>query len=116
MAIFSIAKMIFSSLLRKESTYSYPLKKMERDPLVRGHVDNDIEACIFCGVCERKCPTAAIGVNKRDSTWEISRFKCIVCNCCVETCPKKCLYMKSELTPVSDKLTKDVRKSEVKNA
>ena len=110
MAFFSMCKIVLSSLFKKESTVSFPVGELKRDPLVRGHVEIDIKECIFCGACARKCPTSAISVKKDDSTWEISRFQCIVCNSCVESCPKKCLYMKQELTPASDELITDVVK------
>lgn len=110
MAFFSIGKLIISSLFQKEATVSYPISPMKKDPLVRGHVDIDIEACIFCGICSKKCPTDAIEVDKAEKTWEISRFQCILCNNCVESCPKKCLYMNEELTPASAQLIKDCRK------
>jgi len=107
MAILPIAKTIFRSLVRKPATLRYPFAPMPKDPLVRGQVYIDINACIFCGICAKKCPTHAIGVEKDEKSWEISRFQCIVCGACTEACPKKCLHMRPELTPASGEKTRD---------
>ena len=110
MFFFPIGKLILSSLFKKDVTLAYPVKPMEKAGLVRGHVDITIENCIFCGICQKKCPTDAITVDKPDKTWEISRFQCIVCNCCIESCPKKCLHMSNELTPAAETCVKDTVK------
>ena len=59
----------------------------------RGQVAIDMDACILCGMCMRKCPAGAIQVDRAARTWSIERFGCIQCNSCVENCPKKCLHM-----------------------
>ena len=101
-----MAKTIFKSLVQKPATHKYPFEPLPKDPLVRGQVSIDINGCIFCGLCERKCPTRAIKVVKDDKSWEISRFQCIVCNACAEACPKKCLCMINRLNPASgEKIT-----------
>ncbi len=112
MPIFSMGKTIFSSLFKKPATISYPLQPKVNMERTRGHVENEIEKCIFCGICKKRCPTGAIDVIKGDpdSTWSIERFQCIQCNCCVEVCPKKCLIMDNTLTEASYTLTKDVQK------
>jgi len=83
----------------------YPYEKREPMKDARGALGEiDIDACIFCGICERKCPAIAIKVNKEERSWEFNRLKCIVCNECVDVCPKKCLHMDAaHLGPVLDK-------------
>lgn len=103
MAFLPIAKIIFSSLFKKNATLAYPFEPMPKDPLVRGHLEIDIDNCAFCGICGKKCPTQAINVDRNSKEWEIARFQCIVCGACVEACPKKCLHMSPELIPASDK-------------
>ncbi len=110
MALLPMGKTILSSMFRKSATVSYPVSPMKKDPLVRGHVEVVIEECIFCGLCSRKCPTGAITVTKAEKEWSIERFNCIVCNSCVEVCPKKCIHMNPELTRASETKTKDVVK------
>ena len=67
----------------------------------------DIDTCILCGLCSRKCPTGAITVNRAEKTWRIEAFDCIQCGCCVETCPKKCLTMKNAYTRPGAEKTSD---------
>lgn len=106
MAFLPFAKTIFKSLTQKASTQAYPAAEMPKDPLVRGHVEIDIGSCIFCGICEKKCPTHAITVDKAGRTWGIGQFECIVCGACTEGCPKKCLRMDPKLTPASGEKTR----------
>jgi formate hydrogenlyase subunit 6/NADH:ubiquinone oxidoreductase subunit I len=101
MSFFSMSKTLLRSLFAKPETV--PVKRLSEhfQPGTRGHVNNEISACIFCGICERKCPTNAIQVDKQKKEWAIDRFRCIQCNCCVEVCPKKCLLMGAELPGVA---------------
>jgi len=98
MSYFSMSKTVLGSLFKKRATLNYPKEPKRNDPLVRGHIENDIAACIFCGLCDRKCPTNAIKVVRDDKTWAIKPFYCIQCGECTSVCPTKCLHMKSELT------------------
>ncbi len=98
MAIFSMAKTILKSILSKPATVKYPFGPKEFFKGSRGKVTIDINNCIYCGMCQRKCPTAALVVNKAEKTWEINRMRCISCNYCVEVCPKKCLVLDTVYT------------------
>jgi len=102
-----MAKTIMRSLFQKPATLRYPFEPMPKDPLVRGHIAIDINDCIFCGLCAKKCPTHAITVEKSEKSWEIARFQCVLCGACTEVCPKKCLHMRNELTPASGERTRD---------
>jgi formate hydrogenlyase subunit 6/NADH:ubiquinone oxidoreductase subunit I len=35
-------------------------------------------------------------VEVKEKTWQIDRLRCIVCACCVEVCPTKCLAMDTQ--------------------
>ncbi|OGV45505.1 MAG: hypothetical protein A2X46_00870 [Lentisphaerae bacterium GWF2_57_35] len=91
-----ISRTILKSLFGEPATLMYPARARVYPTSSRGRVAIEIAACIFCGLCRRKCPTAAILVNKEKKTWEIDRLKCITCNACVEACPKKCLAMRNK--------------------
>ena len=93
-----MAKIIIKNLFRKPATQMYPLVKKEYYPLTRGKVQNRTEDCIYCGMCQRKCPAGAIEVNRAEKLWSIDPLRCITCNYCVEVCPKKCLSMANRYT------------------
>ena len=79
------------SLFKKPATLMYPIKPREWTENTRGCIEIDIESCIFCGICVRKCPTDALTVDRDAKSWTIARMGCIQCSCCVDVCPKKCL-------------------------
>lgn len=96
--LFDFISVAFANLFRKPATRNYP--KIVREPFAgcRGHVENNISGCIFCGICSRKCPVTAISVARDKHTWSIDRFKCITCGECASSCPKKCLSLRPEYT------------------
>jgi ech hydrogenase subunit F len=96
MRSFTMTKTVIKNLLGGPVTLMYPKKKRAFTPITRGHVDNDINKCIFCGMCSRRCPTYAIVVTKESREWEIDRLKCCTCNLCVEICPVKSLSMENQ--------------------
>ncbi|WP_243281582.1 4Fe-4S binding protein [Clostridium sp. D53t1_180928_C8] len=98
MSVMKFTKTIIKNLLSPSVTTSYPKEKKESYELTRGHIEVNIENCVYCGLCSRKCPTGAIIVNRESNDWEIDRLKCIQCGYCVESCPKKCIEMKNEYT------------------
>lgn len=97
--MFDFLSVIMKNAFHSPATREYPKVKREPFPGQKGHIDINIENCIFCGMCMRKCPTHAILVKRPDKTWTIDRFKCITCAACTETCPKKCLSMNGQYTP-----------------
>jgi len=82
---------IIRNLFSKPATRKYPFARREPFEKARGSIDIDINNCIFCGICEKKCPADAIKVSKDGKSWEIDPYKCIICNVCTESCPKKCI-------------------------
>lgn len=94
------------SLFKKPATLMYPVVPREWQERTRGHIDIDVDNCILCGMCQRKCPTNAITVDRNAHTWTIERMKCIQCGCCTDNCPKKCLSMaQTYTTPSPEKIT-----------
>ncbi|MBN1432917.1 MAG: 4Fe-4S dicluster domain-containing protein [Methanomicrobiaceae archaeon] len=88
---FTMSKRILKSLASGPATLRYPHEPAKRYEASRGHIEINIDDCIYCGLCSKNCPADAIEVSKDDRTWEIDRFRCIICNSCVEACPKDCL-------------------------
>lgn len=99
MGLMDFCSVVLKNLVHAPVTKKYPKEPCRVFERTRGHVAIQIDQCIFCGICSKKCPTHAIGVNKAEKYWEIERLKCIQCNSCVEQCPKKCLEMANSYTP-----------------
>lgn len=93
--MFNMLGRILTNLFSKPVTRRYPIDKRESFENARGCIDMNAEDCIFCGICQKKCPANAIKLNKETKTWEIDPYKCILCNVCTESCPKKCIVSKS---------------------
>lgn len=106
MSKINFTKTALHNLFHKPATRLYPQQPRKYPQRTRGQVGIDIDACIFCGMCMRKCPTGAITVERANKTWTIQRFGCIQCSCCVESCPKKCLHMEQQYPhPAAQKYT-----------
>ena len=86
------------NLFSKPVTSSYPFVKKEYKDRYRGRITIDIDDCLFCGLCSRKCPSGAITVDRNNRIWSIDRMGCVQCSNCVEGCPKKCLHVENEYT------------------
>lgn len=93
--------MSLKNLVRKPITRRYPFEPQQYTERSRGHIENDIDVCILCGICEKKCPAVAIKVDKPAGTWMIDPFSCVQCNACVRACPKDCLSMLPSYTAVA---------------
>lgn len=107
MAILNMSKTLFKSLFHGPYTTLYPLKKKEKFERTRGKIEIDMPQCIYCSMCQRRCPTGAIQVDKASASWGIDRLKCIQCGYCCEVCPKKCLSMDSQYSTPSYGESKD---------
>ena len=96
MGTFKLGKMTLRSLFHKPATVRYPYEKRDLEtllPHMRGHVVNDIDTCILCGMCQRACPVDAIVVDRKGGDWTIDPYRCVQCASCVRECPKDCLSM-----------------------
>jgi len=109
---FHLAKIALKSLFSKPATRRYPFEVREAYKHTRGQIAIEINQCIYCGICQRKCPTAALAVDRQAKSWTIDRLRCISCRACVGVCPKSCLTMKNSYT----KPSLNRRKETFKNA
>ncbi|MEG2638718.1 MAG: 4Fe-4S binding protein, partial [Clostridiales bacterium] len=69
MAAFKMGKVVLRSLFKKPATLMYPVVPREYTPITKGHMTIDIDTCIFCGLCAKKCPTNAITIDREARTW-----------------------------------------------
>lgn len=107
MGIINFTGTELKNLFSKPATVKYPFAPREYKERTRGHVENDMDACVLCGLCQIKCPTHAITVDKQKQTWAIKPFSCIQCRACVDNCPKKSLSMANTYQEPGDmKITK----------
>ena len=94
-----MTKTVAKNLLSGPATLVYPKKKLSFTPITRGRVEVDIDKCIFCGMCSRRCPTYAIKATKNCKELQIDCLKRCTCNFCAEIYPKKCLSMENQYSP-----------------
>jgi NADH-quinone oxidoreductase subunit I len=77
------------NLLRGPATRRYPKEVRPPFPSARGRIESAVENCIFCGICQKRCPADCIVVDKAEKTWSVDPYQCIICGVCVEVCPAK---------------------------
>ncbi len=94
--MFDMTPNILRNFFHKSSTRLYPKETREAFENARGELYNQIETCIFCKTCARKCPSQCITVDTKEATWQCDPFVCVYCGVCVENCPKKCLHQKND--------------------
>ncbi|MEG1512722.1 MAG: 4Fe-4S binding protein [Raoultibacter sp.] len=111
MGSFKLGKMTLRSLFKTPETIQYPSQTRFVPEGLKGHIEVDIEHCILCGICEKRCPTGAIVVDKPGEAWKIDRFRCVQCGSCARECPKDCLAMlPTYATPATQKSIDVVKK------
>ena len=89
MAFMDFTRTALKNLFSKPATRQYPQVPREYPARSRGHVEIDMDACILCGLCTRKCPQEAITVDRKESrTWVIDRSACVQCGACIDACLK----------------------------
>jgi formate hydrogenlyase subunit 6/NADH:ubiquinone oxidoreductase subunit I len=94
--MFALIGNIFHNLTRRPATRAYPAVRRPAPTGARGRLRIDIDKCIFCGLCQKRCPSNALAVLRDPKNWTLDPYRCIVCAECVSVCPKKCLSMNAE--------------------
>ncbi|MCR5775735.1 MAG: 4Fe-4S dicluster domain-containing protein [Lachnospiraceae bacterium] len=98
MSFVNFTKTELKNLFKKPATEKYPEGPATYKETTRGHIVNNMDTCVLCSVCQMRCPTRAITVDRKAQTWTIRPFSCIQCRRCVDNCPKKSLSMAKEYT------------------
>ena len=91
--------MVLRAAASKPSTRRFPAEIRPAFAATRGHITMDIAKCNFCTLCQMRCPTGAIVVNKQEKTWQIDRMRCILCMACVGACTRKSPTMETGYAP-----------------
>jgi formate hydrogenlyase subunit 6/NADH:ubiquinone oxidoreductase subunit I len=89
-----------SNLFSRPATRPYPFEVRAPPPGARGRLDLDLEVCVFCGICARKCPCGAITVSREAGTFDLEPLRCVSCGACVEGCTKHSLSLGQAALPV----------------
>lgn len=88
------------NLFSRPATRLYP--QTTRPPFegARGQLELDIEACNYCGLCARRCPTVALCVTRDEGKVELDDMRCISCGICVEVCTRNAMGMTTKAPQV----------------
>ena len=78
---------------KKAAVYHKPVEEKVQTP-AGGKPVPDLDVCVFCTLCAKKCPQEAIVVDRAEKKWELTAEKCVGCGLCASNCPKKCIEMK----------------------
>lgn len=95
----TLSKTVTKSLFKRPATLMYPKRPRSFPAPFRGRLVNDIDRCIFCGLCSRRCVADALVVSKGAREWQVDTMKCVICGLCVEVCPVKCLSLVNAYSP-----------------
>ncbi|SNX53895.1 4Fe-4S dicluster domain-containing protein [Thermoanaerobacterium sp. RBIITD] len=101
--MFDMLKNVIGNLTKRPVTRLYPFVARKPFDIDRGHIENDIDQCILCGMCQRVCPSGCITVDRKKGTWTYEPFKCVICGVCVDKCPKKSLNLNEHYRSCTDK-------------
>lgn len=74
--------------------YEKPQEEASGSAPAGGKPVPNLDQCVYCTLCAKKCPQEAIEVNRAEKKWELNEEKCIGCGLCAQNCPKKCIEMK----------------------
>ena len=88
--MFNMTKNVVANLFAKSSTRLYPFAVRGHFEGFRGTLNINIDECIFCSTCAKKCPSQCIEVDVKGRTWACDTFACVYCSNCVEACPTQC--------------------------
>jgi formate hydrogenlyase subunit 6/NADH:ubiquinone oxidoreductase subunit I len=92
---------ILKNLFTGHATRLYPVEKREPFNGAKGELKIDIDKCVMCTLCQVKCPSQCIGVDKKERNWQLDPFACVYCGVCVEVCPVKCLHQERAYRPAA---------------
>jgi ech hydrogenase subunit F len=84
------------NLVSRPATRRYPVEVRAPFPGSRGTLEFDLDTCVLCGICARRCPAAAITCVREDKYFAIEQLTCLACGVCVEVCNKNSLRLSTD--------------------
>jgi ech hydrogenase subunit F len=87
---------VIKNLISRPDTTKYPNAAPDIPEGNRGRVDWNMESCVFCGLCEKRCPALAVSMDKSSGIILLHVHRCISCGVCIDVCPKDAISMTSE--------------------
>jgi ech hydrogenase subunit F len=87
---------VLRNLVSVPVTTKYPNASADLPKGNRGRIDWDMVPCILCGLCEKRCPTLAVTVDKKAGTVTLQVSRCISCGVCADVCPKSAISVCQE--------------------
>ena len=79
---------------KKSETF---IKPKEEQPAAAasggGKPSVDVEKCVYCTLCAKKCPQEAILVDRKEKIWKLDEEKGVQCGICASACPKHAIEM-----------------------
>jgi len=88
------------NLVSRPATRLYPTEQRVPFPGARGTLEFDLETCVLCGLCVRRCPTVALTCDREQRLFAIEQLRCIACGVCVDACNKNSLRLSPVRRPV----------------
>ncbi len=94
MPFFKMSPLVLKNAASGPATRRYPEQVRGDLPRTRGRIELRLESCTFCGLCQKRCPTGAIALDRQERVFTLDRFKCILCGACQDACfAQKCLFL-----------------------
>jgi formate hydrogenlyase subunit 6/NADH:ubiquinone oxidoreductase subunit I len=81
------------NLVSRPATRRYPSEVRAPYADTRGTLEFDPGTCVFCGLCVRRCPAAALTVSREERFFAIEQLRCLACGACVDACNKDSLHL-----------------------
>lgn len=100
-------KTIVKQFVHKPVTTRFPAEPAKTYEATRGQIVFDPAKCTSCTLCQKRCPSQAIVVDKAAKTWAIDRFRCIICGSCIDLCKFHALSMDTAYSSAATPLERD---------
>ena len=92
---------VLKNLVSGPVTTKYPNVPADIPKGNRGRLDWDMEKCILCGLCQKRCPPLAVTMDKNVGTISLQVHRCISCGVCADICPKSAISVAPEYSAPS---------------